>query len=146
MLAMQPQMYGWTCSACSLTWVMQATDLEPDYTRPRAVQEIGYTEQINPQVGLTNADGPGQALRDVLESYEQETMQGWLDFDTVYELAKTNTGMMSGGEWNHWVAIRGTYGDALWVANSAPGYRGIYDVVTRADFERLGPMNVVMLT
>jgi hypothetical protein len=142
---MAPQVYGWTCSACSLDWVMRATGLVPEYNRQRAVTEIGYPEQINEQVGLTNIDGPGQALRDVYGSYDQPTEQGWLDFDTVYELAQDFTGQMSGSAWFHWVAIRGVQGSNLWVANSAPGYKGVYDVVSRSDFERLGPFNVVWL-
>jgi hypothetical protein len=142
---MAPQTYGWTCSACSLDWVIRATELVPEYTRPRAVQEIGYPEQINSQVGLTNADGPGQALMDVLGSYQQASEQGWLDFDTVYALAQDTTGLMSGSAWVHWVALRGVQGSNLWIANSAEGYKGVYSVLSRADFERLGPFNVIYL-
>jgi hypothetical protein len=142
---MAPQTYGWTCSACSLDWVMRSTGLADDYTRPRAVEEIGYPDEINSQVGLTNASGPGQALIDVLESYDQPCQQGWLDFDATYEHAMETTGMMSGSNWYHWVAIRGVQGSNLWVANSAPGYKGIYDVLSREDFNRLGPFSVVWL-
>jgi hypothetical protein len=142
---MAPQTYGWTCSACSLDWVIRAVELVPEYTRPRAVQEIGYPEQINSSVGLTNVDGPGQALMDVLGSYQQATEQGWLDFDTVYEMAQETTGLMSGSAWCHWIAIRGVQGSNIWVANSAEGYKGIYSTLSRSDFSRLGPFNVVFL-
>jgi len=145
---MPPQSYSWTCSACSLDWVMRAAGIVPDYTRPRAVEEIGYPEQINPTYGLTNIDGPGQALMDVLGSYGQASRQGWLSFDEVYAAAQEATGMMSGSAWYHWVALRGVQGDTIAVANSAPGYKGIGEpgYLTRADFERLGPFNVVLLT
>lgn len=142
---MAPQVYGWTCSACSLDWVMRATGLAPDYSRPRAVAEIGYSEEINAQYGLTNASGPGQALIAVLDSYDQGAEQGWLDFDTTYHLATETTGMMSGSAWYHWVGIRGVQGNNLWIANSAPGYKGIWDTLSRSDFSRLGPFNVVWL-
>jgi hypothetical protein len=142
---MPPQSYSWTCSACSLDWVMRATDIVPEYTRPRAVQEIGYPEQINEQVGLTNANGPGQALMDVLETYGQASRQGWLGFDDVYDQAQVTTGMMSGSVWNHWVAIRGVQGNNLWIANSACGYKGVWEVLSPADFARLGPFNVILL-
>lgn len=142
---MEPQQADWTCAACSLDWVMRATELEPGYNRVRAVNEIGYPEQINPQVGLTNVDGPGQALRDVYESYGQPTAQDWLNFDEAYSVASEFTGQMSGSNWYHWVAIRGVQGNNLWIANSAPGYMGIWDVLSRYDFERLGPFNVVWL-
>lgn len=142
---MAPQVYSWTCSACSLDWVIRAADIVPEYTRPRAVEEIGYPDEINSQDGLTNASGPGQALIDVLKSYEQMAEQGWLDFDTVYATAQDTTGMMSGSSWYHWVAIRGVQGSNIWVANSAPGYKGIWDALSRSDFNRLGPFNVVWL-
>jgi hypothetical protein len=37
-------------------------------------------------------------------------------------------------------------GSNLWIANSAPGYKGIYDVLSRYDFDRLGGFSVVWLT
>lgn len=140
---MQPQVYDWTCSSCALDWVMRSTGLEPLYDRYRAVMEIGYTHNINPQYGLMSAEG--QALRDVYARYGQDTEQDWLDFDTVYGIVQTTTGQMSGAAWYHWVSLRGTLGDNLWIANSAPGYKGIYDVLSRADFNRLGPFSVVWL-
>jgi hypothetical protein len=36
-------------------------------------------------------------------------------------------------------------GSNLWVANSAPGYMGIWDSLSREDFNRLGGFNVVWL-
>lgn len=105
--------------------------------------EIGYPDNINPAYGLMDASG--SALRAVLENYGIPTSQAWLDFDTVYALAQETTGMMSGGAWYHWVSLRGVSGDALWISNSAPGYKGVWDILTRADFERLGPFSVVLL-
>jgi len=142
-----PQVYSWTCSSCSLEWVKRAIGLiapQDIYTsRYDTVYEIGYPDNINPAYGLMDASG--SALRAVLENYGIPTSQAWLDFDTVYALAQETTGMMSGGAWYHWVALRGISGDALWVSNSAPGYKGIWDILTRADFERLGPFSVVLL-
>jgi len=103
----------------------------------------GGSVNITPSVGLCDASGP--ALRAVYSRYNQPTEQAWLDFDTVWQLAQETTGQMSGARWYHWVGIRGVQGDNLWVANSAPGYKGIYDIVSRADFERLGGFSVVWL-
>jgi len=72
--------------------------------------------------------------------------QGWLDFDETYARAVAGPGMMSGASWYHWVGIRGVQGSTIWVANSAPGYKGIWDNVSREDFERLGAFSVVWLT
>jgi len=146
---MPPQEAGWTCSACSLAWVLRATGLNPSADEWSAVNEIGSgsmcggSVNITPSVGLCNANGP--ALQDVYARYGQATQQAWLNFDAVYELAQQTTGQMSGASWYHWVGIRGTDGDAIAVANSAPGYKSIYSTLTRADFERLGGFSVVWL-
>jgi hypothetical protein len=145
---MPGQLYDWTCSACSLEWVMRSTELimpsDIYASRESLVYEIGYPDNINSTYGLMNADG--SALQAVLENHGQESAQSWLDFDTVYDLAQGTTGMLSGAAWYHWVALRGVQGDSLWVANSAPGYKGIYDHVSREDFARLGGFSVVWLT
>jgi len=112
-------------------------------SRETTVYEIGYPNNINPQVGLTNANG--SALQAVLEAYGRESSQSWLDFDTAYEIAQGTTGMLSGAAWYHWVGLRGIQGSNLWVANSAPGYKGVYDTLSRDDFNRLGGFSVVWL-
>ena len=140
---MSPQQLNWTCAACSLDWLLRATALDLDSTRPRTIEAIGYPHNINPQFGLM--DSSGRALRDVLDTYDQPSGQAWLDFDTTYALAQHTAGMLSGAKWYHWTAIRGITGGALWIANSAPGYCGIFDVLTREDWARLGGFSVVWL-
>jgi len=140
---MAPQAYDWTCSACSLDWVLRSTGLNPNSNRTDVVYEIGYTNNINPTYGLM--DGSGSQLRRVLSDYGQSSKQGWLDFDSVYAIAELTTGLMSGAAWYHWVALRGIQGSNIWIANSAPGYKGIWDVLSRSDFERLGGFSVVWL-
>jgi len=140
---MPPQEANWTCSACSLAWVLRATGLDPDMDEWQAVTAIGYPQNINSQYGLMDASGP--ALRAVYDEYGQATDQAWLDFDTVYGLAQATTAQMSGAAWYHWVALRGVSGQDLWIANSAPGYKGVSDILTRADFNRLGGFSVVYL-
>ena len=144
---MPAQLYDWTCSACSLEWVKRSTGLivpsDIYASRETTVYEIGYPENINASVGLTSADG--HALQAVLDEYGQASAQDWLGFDTVYGLAQETTGLMSGAAWFHWVALRGVQGSNLWIANSAPGYKGIWDTLSRADYERLGGFSVVWL-
>jgi hypothetical protein len=141
---MPPQEASWSCSACALAWVLRATGLNPEASEQSEIYEIGYPQNINSTYGLMDASGT--ALRAVYQTYGQDTAQAWLDFDTVYALAQSTTGQMSGAAWYHWVALRGVQGSSLWVANSAPGYKGIYDTVSRADFQRLGGFSVVWLT
>lgn len=113
-------------------------------SRESVVDQIGYRDNINETYGLMDASGA--ALRDVLAGYDQDTAQDWLDFDTTYELARHTTGMLSGAAMYHWMALRGVQGSNLWVSNSAPGYKGIWDTLSRTDWDRLGGWSVVWLT
>jgi hypothetical protein len=51
---------------------------------------------------------------------------------------------MSRANW-YWVAIRGVQGSNIWIANSAPGYKGVWDTLSREDFNRLGGFSVIWL-
>lgn len=141
---MPAQIASWTCSACALDWVLRATGLDPASTRDQAVLKIGYRENINETYGLMDASG--RALQDVYASYGQPSDAAWLDFDTVYQLAQHTTGQISGGAWYHWVALRGVQGPHIWIANSAPGYQGVGDTLSRSDWDRLGPFSCVWLS
>jgi len=148
---MPAQMNDWTCSACSLEWTKRAANLitPPDnsYTsRETTVYEVGYPDHINATYGLM--DGTGAQLARVLADYGQDTNQTQgVSFDDVYLLAQDGTpAMMSGAAWYHWIAVRGVQGSTLWIANSAPGYKGIWDNLSREDFNRLGGFNAVWLT
>jgi hypothetical protein len=140
---MEPQLLDWTCAACSLDWLKVATGMEAASDRYTTTMQIGYTENINPTYGLM--DGSGAELQRVLGEYGQDSAQGWLDYDSVYALARETTGMLSGAVMYHWMSIRGVEGNNLWVANSAPGYKGIYSILSRDDFNRLGGWSVVWL-
>jgi hypothetical protein len=141
---MPPQSVDWTCSACSLAWVLRATAQDTNASEWDMVAAIGTPTNINSTYGLM--DGSGSQLRRVLGDYQLDSNQGWLNFDQVYVIAEQNTGMMSGGNWYHWVAIRGVSGNNIWIANSALGYMGVWDILSREDFNRLGPFSVVWIT
>jgi hypothetical protein len=140
---MAPQVYSWTCAACVLDWVLESTGCRGS-DRELTVNEIGYTHNINPTWGLM--DGSGAQLQRVLGDYGLASEQSWLDFDTVYQIARGTTGMMSGTNWYHWCALRGVQGSNIWIANSAPGYCGVWEALSREDFNRLGGFSVVWVT
>ena len=146
---MPVQEAGWSCSACSLAWVLRATGLDPNASEQSAINQLGYCPSCSGGCGISSAEGlcdaSGPALERVYASYGQETDQGWLGFDAVYGLASQTTGQLSGARWYHWVALRGTQGPNLWIANSAPGYKGVYDTLSREQFDALGGFSVVWL-
>ncbi len=140
----QPHQKGsWTCSACALAWVLRATGADPNATEDSEIAEIGEPDNINATYGLMSS--AGGALRAVYSKYGLSTSQGWLTFDEAWTLAGRTTGQMSGRTWYHWVALRGQDGPNIWIANSAKGYEGISESLSRADFNRLGPFSVVWL-
>lgn len=145
---MPSQVYDWTCSACATEWTERAAwsarsdDIYAN--REAVVYDIGYPSNISSSVGLH--DGSGAQLQRVLAEHAGlPTEQNWLDFDTAYGVYSQTFGLGSGGAYYHWVAFRGVQGGNLWIANSAPGYKGIYDVLSRDDFLRLGPWSCIWI-
>jgi hypothetical protein len=140
---MPGQAASWSCSACALAWVLRATKVDPSMDEASAITAIGYPENINPTYGLM--DAAGSALRAVYGRYNVPTVQAWLSYDQVWTLAGYTTGQMSGGAWYHWVGVRGRSGPDLAIANSAPGYDGVYDTLSRGQFNALGPFSCLWL-
>jgi hypothetical protein len=50
---------------------------------------------------------------------------------------------MGGAAFYHWVGVRGRDADTLLLANPGPGWRGIHQTLTRAEFAALGPFAAV---
>lgn len=138
------QAANWSCSACALAWVERATGVNPGASEASAIEEIGYPENINATYGLM--DGSGAHLAEVLDRYPLDAWNNWVSFDQAYAIAGSSPGCLGGVGWYHWVGIRGVNGSSLWLANSAPGYRGIYETLTRDQFNSLGPFAMVYLT
>lgn len=142
---MPRQQASWSCSACALAWLERALGLDPNCYEQCGIDQIGYPNNINATYGLM--DGSGAQLQRVLSEHGQNSSQGWLSFDTAYAYYSQTPGCMSGGAWYHWVGVRGVDGAGnLWIANSAPGYQGVWDILSRADFNRLGPFSCVWTT
>lgn len=145
---MPGQWYDWTCSACATEWTERSAFASRGgdvyANREAVVYAIGYPNNISSSVGLH--DGSGAQLQRVLAEHAGlPTEQNWLDFDTAYGIYAQTFGLMSGQHWYHWVAVRGVRGPNLWVANSAPGYMGIWDEVSRADYNRLGGFSCIWI-
>jgi hypothetical protein len=113
--------------------------------REQVVYAIGYPNNISSSVGLH--DGSGVQLQRVLSEHAGlNTQQGWLSFDEAVSIYSNTLGLGSGQEYYHWVAFRGVNGSNLWISNSAPGYRGIWDELSRYDYDRLGPWSCIWVS
>jgi hypothetical protein len=141
---MAPQQLSWTCSVASFTWVINATKTDPSLTRDQALEIIGYPECVNETYGCMSA----QCLIDAYKHFGLEAKQAWVTYDQAYSICANTTGQINPIGMYHFMAIRGTDGyepGTLWVANSAPGYKGVYDTLDRAQFNSLGPVQVIYL-
>lgn len=140
------QDYPWDCSACSTAWAMRTIGFA--VSEQDVIAGLG-PGRISPALGLLDASGAG------LVSYLEE--QGiaaannpdahWAD---VWAAAGSQPMVIGGRTWGHWVAVRqprrvvGSYGEyQLALMNPAPGYMGVDQVLTDAQFQQLGPFSAV---
>jgi hypothetical protein len=143
---MAAQAYEWTCSVCSLTWCLQSTGTayvgDDVYdARAQAGVQLGYPDCIDEVYGLKSA----ACLVDVFAGYGLSARQAWVTFDQAYAIAAQTTGCINPIGMYHFMAIRGADQGAIAVANSAPGYMGVYSSLDRAQFNALGPVQVIYL-
>ena len=107
--------------------------------RVRAGGLIGVPGCVNPTYGLLDINCIVTAFEDVgIKAFAE-----WVTFDQAFAICRTYTGVINPIGMYHFMGIRGTDGDRIWVANSAQGYRGIYDILSRESFNALGPVQIV---
>lgn len=82
---------------------------------------------------------------DAFLSYGLSSRQVWVTYDEAYAIMENTTGVINPMGMYHFMAMRGVGPDYLWVANSAPGYRGIENSMTRSQFNSLGPVQIIYL-
>jgi hypothetical protein len=146
---MEPQAYEWTCSVCSTAWVLQsigiiAPDIDQYTVREQVANETGIPHCVNPTYGSMSP----QCIIDEFARYGLDAQQYWCTFDQAYAICSQTTGVINPVGMYHYMAVRGVDGHdtpTIWVANSAPGYRGIWDDLTRDSFNSLGPVNLIYL-
>lgn len=142
---MAAQSYSWTCSICATTWVLNSTgflstgDVYSD--RSRVGQEMGYPSCVNETYGCMSS----QCLVDEFARYGLASTQAWVTFDQAFAIAQQTTGAINPTGQYHYMGIRGVSGSSIYVANSAEGYMGVYDTLSRDQFNALGPVQVIYL-
>jgi hypothetical protein len=131
---MERQVRGWTCSAAATDWLLRATGLDPYSTREKVVAELGYPGCIDEYSGLKDS----RCIQRVIEQYDVRARQEWVGWERALQLARSTALILNSTSWYHFVAVRGLteIGD-LWIANSAPLYQAVGEVITRRDWDRL---------
>lgn len=136
-----PQTADWTCSACSLAWLNRALQIDYATDEWPAVDYIGSPQNINSDFGLM--DGSGRRLAECLLEQGAPAYCLWPTWAQVTSLARLMPLLAGGVGWNHWVGVRTTDGQTLYLANSAMGWMGIGDQLVASDYTALGPFAVV---
>jgi hypothetical protein len=136
----------WDCSAASLTWALNA--FGHGTTEADVVAGLG-PQRITPQYGLMDSSGAG------IVSYLAELgitamNDGTVTWDEIQGAAGYQPMLAGGRAWCHWVGVRmaaPAFGmgppDLVLLANPAPGYADVWQVLSHADFDRLGPFSAV---
>lgn len=137
------------CAQESTEWAMSALGRHPD---------DGWMESTMIAEGVLSAelgllDGTGHDLADFIQRQWGEF--GFLsnnETNISFTFAALEGGhaypiLIGGRAWNHWVGVRGYDAgrDVLLLANPSPGYKGVGDTLSEAQFHALGPFNMVRI-
>jgi hypothetical protein len=131
------QQYSWTCSVASFDWVCKAIGIPMD--REQALSVIGYPGCVNETYGLMSS----QCMVNAFESVGIDAIQKWVTFEEAYSICQHYTGVINPLGMYHYMGIRGVENGSLWLANSAQGYRGLYENMDVGAFNALGPVQVI---
>lgn len=145
------QNHDWDCSEESIRWCLYAYGRTPDDAWME--QSMIAAGVVNPDVGCTDASGAGLA-RWVNQEYGEygylASNQTGVSFDQVKDEADQHVHPLAigGADWYHWSGLRGydPLNDRLLLANPAPGWHGVYQTLSRDEFAREGPFNLVRVT
>ena len=150
----QNQDTSWDCSQEAIEWCLRSWGRTPDDAW--MTQSMIDEGVIDPSVGCTDRTGTGLAAwvnrHYGADGYLAEAAPdaGAIAFDDIAAEAATEAHPLaiSGWAWYHWSGARGydAEADVLLLANSAAGYMGVDQTLSRADFDRLGPWSLVRVT
>jgi hypothetical protein len=138
----------WDCSAASLCWALNAYGF--GITEAEVVEGLGPS-RISPALGLLDASGSGLVayLGELGIPAMNDPSCSWAE---ILGAAGFQPMVMGGRAWCHWTGVR--IGDKAWaghevkgspvlLANPAPGYLGVFQAMTQAQFDSLGPFSAV---
>lgn len=140
---MPAQTADWTCSACSLAWMNRALGIGIGTDEWSAVEQIGNPANINSTYGLMNATGA--RLAECVTEQGAPAFTCWPSWTQAFHYADVAGLLLGGVGWNHWVVGRFVRGSDIWIANSAPGWLGVNDVLSESMWEQLGPFAAVVI-
>jgi hypothetical protein len=150
--AVDAQPDPWSCSIQAVQWLLRAIGRNPDASDPSGdpwLRSQLVPGIVDPAVGLRNATGQ-QLAEWITREYGAEmgfvAQYSPVTFDDVWAGAGVNPTIVGGGNWNHWAGIRKRNDDGtLAVANPAPGWMGVGDRISRAQWDALGTFHAIWI-
>jgi hypothetical protein len=138
------QRNDWTCAICTATFMRNS--IGDPITSAEMQDRMASID--DPSVGLHDGSGAQLAAFLTAETGLPSTASP-IDWGWLQTYAGTRPIGMGGHRWGragHWVAVRKVNADGtIALANPAPGYQGVGDTLTEADFWRFAPFSAVTL-
>jgi hypothetical protein len=130
------QRQPWSCSIRTATWMLRALGVDIDAGR---MQDILVPDYVTPELGLLQGDGSGLAAV-LADQSGQATGHAGVSWDWLCAHAGTMPIGIGSPSLYHWVAVRALNDDGtLALANPAPGYQGLDDTMSEAQFDQWAP-------
>lgn len=138
----------WSCSVESTQWLLRAMGRNPydSWIRPAMLNQGVVTRED----GLMDASGRGLVafLQREYGPLDDDRDLVFVALNPVYwddlaNLAGVRPVLIGGRAWNHWSGVRRPVPGGFELANPAPNWLSVGNVLDRAEFERLGGWSAV---
>jgi hypothetical protein len=137
------QVQSWSCSIRTATFMLKSLGGTLD---AGTVQDLMVPQYVTPALGLL--DGSGAGLAEFLGLQTGcDTGHRWVDWAWLQAHAGTMPIGIGSPSLYHWLAVRSLNADGtLALANPAPGYQGLGDTMSEAQFNQWAPWAGVWVT
>lgn len=133
--AEQPrQQRDWDCSAAATAWMGRS--LGWGWQELDVAFEFARAGLATPAVGLL--DGTGAGIVRWLEQQPFPARNQRASWDIVNSFLGECPLIMGSSRYYHWIGVRSSDGYTLQLANSAPGWAGVWQTMDQATFDKFG--------
>jgi hypothetical protein len=144
------QAASWTCSCASLAWVMNALGVPApsggkwdEWDAVNELRRVAGWSAVSPDYGLAYATGIDLERLYNAYGYLVERHIG-IDWQTMAYVTSLTIGQMGGARWYHWTGVR-SYEGYFNLANPAPSWKGVGQVMDAWEWDNWGKWNAVMV-
>ena len=135
------QSWDWDCSAAATAWMGRS--LGWGWAESDVAYEFVRAGIATPQLGLL--DGTGAGIVRWLSEQPFAATNTRLTFDELASSVANCPVIMGSTRWYHWVGVRGMADPGtLDLANSAPGWAGIWLRLSREQYDMFGDFWIVL--